>query len=148
MSACFKVAIVRAKQRVERTLKVSQARFQEVFESRYNTDVNNDGRRGVHAHNLWLHQFAETGLLGGALYLMLWLRILVLSWRSARERPAFLSVGVFLSIVGILGSNLTTNMFFLTGGASGRIQSMSWMLFGLAAVLHSPSVAQVRSAGA
>ncbi len=112
---------------------VGLGNFQEVFEARYNPELNADGRRGVHAHNLWLHQIAELGLLGGAVYVVLWVRILAICWRSARERPTFLSLGLLLSIVGILGSNLTTNMFFLTGGASGRLQSLTWMLFGLAA---------------
>jgi O-antigen ligase len=111
---------------------VGLGNFQEVFESRYNTEINDDLRRGVHAHNLWLQQFAELGLLGGALYVALWIRIVALCWRSARTRPDFLSLGLLLSIVGIVGSNLTTNMFFLTGGASGRLQSLTWMLFGLA----------------
>jgi O-antigen ligase len=107
--------------------------FQEVFEGDYNAEPNRDQRRGVHAHNLWLQQFAELGVLGGAVYIVLWVRILTLCWRSAREHPDFLSVGLLLSIVAIFGSNLTTNMFFLTGGASGRLQSLTWMLFGLAA---------------
>jgi hypothetical protein len=85
-----------------------------------------------------LQQFAELGLLGGALYVALWIRIIGLCWRSARERPGFVSLGLFLSIVAILASNLTSNMFFLTGGASGRLQSLTWMLFGLAAA--GPSV--------
>jgi len=117
---------------------VGLGNFQYVFESRYNIDINDDLRRGVHAHNLWLQQFAELGLLGGALYVALWIRIIGLCWRSARERPGFLSLGLFLSIVAILASNLTSNMFFLTGGASGRLQSLTWMLFGLAAA--GPSV--------
>lgn len=112
---------------------VGPGNFQEVFESRYNPEINDDGRRGVHAHNLWLHQFAELGLLGGAIFVVLWVKIVALCWRSARERPAFVSFGLLLSIVAILGSNLTTNMFYLTGGASGRLQSLTWMLFGLAA---------------
>jgi O-antigen ligase len=112
---------------------VGLGNFQDVFESRYNIDVNDDLRRGVHAHNLWLQRFAELGLLGGAVYVALWVRIIGLCWRSARERPGFLAFGVLLSIVAILGSNLTSNMFFLTGSASARLQSMTWMLFGLAA---------------
>ena len=118
---------------------VGLGNFQDVFESEYNPEPNDDSRRGVHAHNLWLHQFAELGVLGGTVYVVLWVRIVALCWRSARARPAFLSVGLLLSILGILGSNLTTNMFFLTGGASGRLQSLTWMLFGLAAAMSQPS---------
>lgn len=121
---------------------VGLGNFQYVFESRYNIDVNDDLRRGVHAHNLWLQQFAELGLLGGALYAALWIRIIGLCWRSARERPEFLSLGLLLSVVAILASNLTSNMFFLTGGASGRLQSLTWMLFGLAAAAPHPGRAQ------
>ena len=121
---------------------VGPGNFQEEFESRYNIEINDDGRRGVHAHNLWLQQFAEVGLFGGALYVALWIQIIGRCWRSARARPVFLSFGLFLSIVAILGSNLTTNMFFATGGASGRLQSLTWLLFGLAAA--APSVRSVR----
>jgi O-antigen ligase len=117
---------------------VGLGNFQEVFESRYNPELNGDGRRGVHAHNLWLQQFAELGLPGGAIYVALWAVIVWLGWRSARDEPGFVSAGLLLSVVGILGSNLTTNMFFLTGGASGRLQSLTWMLFGLVAARSLP----------
>jgi O-antigen ligase len=116
---------------------VGLGNFQEEFESRYNIEINDDGRRGVHAHNLWLQQFAEVGLLGGALYVALWIQIAGRCWRSARARPVFLSFGLFLAIVAIFGSNLTTNMFFATGGASARLQSLTWLLFGLAAASGS-----------
>lgn len=113
---------------------VGPGNFQEVFQAKYVSDPNEDLRRaGVHAHNLWLHQFAELGLPGGAVYAALWVAVLMLCWRSARERPGFLSFGLLLAIVAIAGSNVLTNMFYLTGGASGRLQSLTWMLFGLAA---------------
>ena len=112
--------------------------FEEMFEGRYNPHLTSDSRQRLHAHNLWLQQCAELGLIGGALYAGFWVTLLGLCWRSARDRPTFASVGLLLSIVGIAGSNVTTNMFYLTGGASGRLQSLTWMLFGLAAALPAP----------
>ena len=107
--------------------------FEEVFQANYVSDPNEDLRRaGVHAHNLWLHQFAELGLAGGAVYVALWVAVLGLGWRSARAQPGFLSLGLFLAIVAAAGSNLSTNMFFLTNGGVGRLHSLTWMLFGLA----------------
>ena len=123
---------------------VGLGNFQEVFEAEYNPDLNADSRRGVHAHNLWLQQFAELGVLGGVFYLVLWVTIVGICWRSARERPAFVSVGLLLSVVAILGSNVTTNVFFLTGGASGRLQSLTWMVFGLVAAARSKDPAEAR----
>ncbi len=111
---------------------VGPGNFYEVFQANYVTDPNEDLRRaGVHAHNLWLHQFAELGLAGGAMYVVLWIAVLTLCWRSARERPGFLSLGLFLAIVAAAGSNISTNMFFLTSGGVGRLHSLTWMLFGL-----------------
>jgi O-Antigen ligase len=112
---------------------VGLGNFQQVFESRYNPDVNNDGRRGVHAHNLWLQQFAETGVPGGTAYVVLWIGALLLAFRAARAAPAFATVGAFLSITALAASNLTTNLFFLPGLVSGRLHSLGWVLFGLAA---------------
>lgn len=114
--------------------------FEEVFQADYVSDPNEDLRRaGVHAHNLWLHQFAELGLAGGAAYAALWVAVLRLGWRSARERPGFLSLGLFLAIVAAAGSNLSTNMFFLPNGGVGRLHALTWMLFGLAMATPIPS---------
>ena len=113
--------------------------FHEVFQANYVSDPNEDLRRaGVHAHNLWLHQFAELGLAGGAAYAALWVAVLRLGWRSARERPGFLTLGLLLAIVAAAGSNVSTNMFFLTSGGVGRLHSLTWMLFGLAMATTQP----------
>lgn len=109
--------------------------FRQVFESTYNPELNPDGRRGVHAHNLWLQQAAELGVPGGLIYLLLWIAILVRGWRAARSNASFVTVGLLLAIGGLALSNVATNMFFLTGSASGRLHSMTWMLFGLVAAI-------------
>lgn len=114
---------------------VGLGNFREVFEREYNPEVNPDGRRGVHAHNLWLQQAAELGVIGGIGYFLLWTRVLILSWRAARLDATFASFALLLSLAGMAASNLTTNMFYLTGSASGRLQSLTWMLFGLVAAM-------------
>ena len=103
-------------------------------------------RAGIHAHNLWLQQFAELGIIGGVIYLVLWVKILAICWRSTRTQPGFPSFGLLLAIVAALGSNVPTDMFYLTGGASGRLHSLTWVLFGLAAARPSALLAPSRPA--
>jgi O-antigen ligase len=117
---------------------VGLGNFRRVFETVYNPDVNEDRRRGVHAHNLWLQQYAEVGIFGGTVYLVLWIAILRQAWRRARGDPDFLSLGLLLSITALAATNLTTNMFFLPGLAAGRLHSACWMLFGLVAAHPRP----------
>lgn len=111
---------------------VGLGNFQVVFESVYNPEVNNDGRRGVHAHNLWLQAYAELGVFGGTAFLALWIVMLATAWRQARHRQDFGSIGVFAMLVVLAGANVTTNMFFLPGLVSARLHSIQWILFGLA----------------
>jgi O-antigen ligase len=114
-------------------LGVGLGNFREVFESKYNPEVGGDGTRGVHAHNLWLQQFAELGVAGGIAYAVLWFHVAWIGWRQVRRRPGFVPLAPLLSLTALAVSNLTTNMFYLTGGASGRLQSLTWVLFGLVA---------------
>ena len=110
---------------------VGLGNFQRVFESVYNPEVNNDGRRGVHAHNLWLQAYAELGVFGGTAFLVLWIVMLATAWRYARQRQDLESIGVFTMLVVLAGTNLTTNMFFVPGLVGGRLHSIQWILFGL-----------------
>jgi O-antigen ligase len=112
---------------------VGLGNFQRVFESVYNPEVNTDLRRGVHAHNAWLQQFAEVGVLGGAAYVMLWGWVFVIAWRRAFAGRGFVSVAVLLALVALVASNMTTNMFYLPGQAPGRLYSLTWVFFGLVA---------------
>jgi O-antigen ligase len=111
---------------------VGLGNFQRVFESVYNPEINNDGRRGVHAHNLWLQAYGELGVFGGTAFLALWIVMLATAWRSARQRQDLESIGVFAMLIVLAGTNLTTNMFFVPGLVSGRLHSLQWILFGLA----------------
>jgi O-antigen ligase len=114
-------------------LGVGLGNFRQVFETRYNPELNNDLRRGVHAHNLWLHKYAELGLIGGTCYLALWVTVLWMAWRQARGDPGFVAVGLLLGLLGMAACNLTSNMFYLTGYAAARLESLTWVLFGLVA---------------
>lgn len=116
---------------------VGLGNFREVFERDYHPEIAPDGRRGVHAHNLWLQQFAELGLAGGTAYVTLWVALFIVAWQRARAALSFASVGVLLALVGMAASNMTTNMFYLTGGASGRLQSLTWLLIGIAVAARS-----------
>ena len=64
---------------------VGLGNFRTVFESDdYNFDSSDDGRRGMHAHNLWLHRTAELGIPGGLCYLAIWAAPLWLLTARAR----------------------------------------------------------------
>jgi O-antigen ligase len=112
---------------------VGLGNFRSIFEKQYNPELNEDGRRGVHAHNLWLHQYAELGIAGGTAYLLLWATIAVMGWRQARARPGFRTFALLLALVAIGASNLTTYMFHMPGFAAGRLHSLTWLVFGLIA---------------
>jgi O-antigen ligase len=103
--------------------------FRRVFETEYNPEVNEDLRHGVHAHNLWLQETAEVGVLGGAAYAALWGAIVWRAWRLARLRPTFATVGAFLAIAATTVTNLTDTVPEMAGGQ--RIYTLTWILFGL-----------------
>jgi O-antigen ligase len=117
---------------------VGLGNFRAVFEAVYNPVPNSDGRRGVHAHNVWLQQFAELGIAGGAANVLLWAWVFVLAWRRALEAPGFQSIAALLALVAIAASNATTNMFYLPGSAAGRLHSLTWALFGIVATAPAP----------
>lgn len=86
-----------------------------------------------HAHNLYLNMLAETGLLGLAAYLTIWLIIFRLTWRTLRHPDR----GARAIAIGLLGSwtyiavhsvfdNLFVNNLFLHIG----------VLLGVLAILH------------
>ncbi len=114
-----------------RLLGVGLGNFQAVYEPNYNPEINDDGRRGVHAHNLWLHQTAELGLAGGAAYLCLWIAVLVVAWR--RSRFSSVDQALFYIVVAVAVRSLGDNMFFTTGAAPARLQTLTWLCFGLIA---------------
>lgn len=124
---------------------VGLGNFQQVFETIYNPELNSDGRRGGHAHNDWLQQFAEVGIPGGLAYLALWIAVFRLAWIRARRDGDFVAVGLLLSLMAVAASNLTTNMFFMTGGGSGRLHSLAWVLFGLVAARPESNRSSQRS---
>jgi O-antigen ligase len=116
---------------------VGLGNFQQVFESRYNPELNNDGRRGVHAHNLWLQQYAETGAFGGTVYLAIWVWAFWRAWGAARRDQSFAAAGALLGLTALAVTNVTTNMFYMPGLASGRLYALAWLFFGLIAARRS-----------
>ena len=53
-----------------------------------------------HAHNFWLNQLAETGIVGLTVYAGLWVCVFLCTWR-ARNHPA---AGRRLVVIGLLGA--------------------------------------------
>jgi O-antigen ligase len=110
---------------------VGLGNFRPIFESQYNPELNQDQRRGVHGHNLWLHRTAELGIPGGLLFAAVWIAFLWMGWRTARRHPSPMTVGVFLALVGATAINVTDNVQAMVAGP--RIDTLIWMLFGVAA---------------
>jgi O-antigen ligase len=114
---------------------VGLGNFRSVFEARYNPELNTDRRRGVHAHNLWLHTAGEVGIPAGILYLAIWGGALWLAGRTASRRPNAVTLGLLLASVGAFVTNLTDNVAAQTAGM--RVFLLTWMLFGLVAGIES-----------
>lgn len=120
---------------------VGLGNFQGVYEPNYNPEYNNDGRRGVHAHNLWLQQTAELGVVGGTVYLGLWAAVFVSGWR--RSRQSMVDRAFFYIITAIAFRSVTDNMFFSTGDAPARLHTLTWCCFGVIAARQPATVTAV-----
>ena len=110
---------------------VGLGNFRSVFERDYNPELNNDQRRGVHAHNLWLHTAADVGIPAAVCYVAFWVGALWIAGRSAVRRRSVVTLGVFLAIVGAAASNLTDSVPSQTAGT--RVFLLTWVLLGLGA---------------
>ena len=111
---------------------VGLGNFRPVYESFYNPEVNNDGRRGTHAHNYWLQQAAELGVAGGVANVTLWIGGLWIAWR--RRTSSVAHRAVLYVLVAITARHLADNLFFSFGFASARLQSLAWLALALAVI--------------
>jgi O-antigen ligase len=109
---------------------VGLGNFQPVYESVYNPELNNDLRRGGHAHNYWLQQTAEVGVVGGAANAGLWAVALWIAWR--RRAWSLAHRAALYMIVAIVARHVADNLFFSFGFASARLQSLAWIAVALA----------------
>lgn len=90
-----------------------------------------------HAHNYYLNVFAETGMIGLLGYLILWLAVLWISWRS-RRHPDVVARFVIVGLVGTwtylaahsLTDKLYVNNIFLHIG----------IMLGILVVLHRQTI--------
>src|SRR5258708_35108404 len=89
---------------------VGLGNFSKEFERGYDLQLIAEGRSSLHAHNLWLHQYAELGVIGGTAYLALWVCVFRVAWRTARSAPTFVSVGLLLAITALVATDVTTHM--------------------------------------
>jgi putative inorganic carbon (HCO3(-)) transporter len=113
---------------------VGLGNFQSVFERVYNPELNDDGRRGGHAHNLWLHYAAELGVPGGLVFIGLWSVLLHQAWK---RRHDLVGRAAFYVLVAVAVRQVADNLFFSPGGASGRLQTLTWIWAAVA--MASPS---------
>lgn len=94
-----------------------------------------------HAHNYYLNVFAEAGIIGLTIYIVLWLSILWLTWRARRHPDAlarFFAVGLvgtwmYLTIHSLTDNLFVNNMFLHIG-----------VMLGILAVLHYQTTSRVR----
>jgi O-antigen ligase len=67
-----------------------------------------------HAHNYYLNVLAETGIIGLVAYIILWVSLIVLTWRTRRHPDPlarFMAVGLFGSWVYLATHSLTDNLY-------------------------------------
>ena len=114
---------------------VGLGNFQSVFERTYNPAINDDGRRGGHAHNLWLQYTAELGVPGGLIYVGLWGALLYQTWK---RRHGLVGRAAFYVLVAVVVRQVADNLFFSPGGASGRLQTLTWMWAAVAMAREPP----------
>lgn len=92
----------------------------------------------VHAYNLLLHQAAELGLIGLALYLVLWRRVLLGSLHAATSsaQGGVAALAVHGALVAFFVRSMSEH-FLANLGSSFRMLALLALLFGLAEGLRS-----------
>jgi len=89
----------------------------------------------AHPHNLFLQQFAETGIGGGLAYVGMWTTVLWAGWQVATRRTQMLdaNLSVFYALAAMAMVNLGENIFLDQVAADRiRIHTMAWMLMAVA----------------
>src|SRR4029077_9360800 len=89
---------------------VGGGNFQAIFEPVYNPMLNEDVRRGGHAHNLWLQEAAELGVVTALAYIALWIAALISAARLSRA--SWIGAAAFLMVVAMAVRNMGDYMFF------------------------------------
>lgn len=110
---------------------VGVGNFQAIFEPIYNPYLNEDLRRGGHAHNLWLQQAAESGVVVALVYLILWIAVVVFA--AQRSGGSWIDQAALLVVVAFGVRSMGDYMFFTTGGAQGRLHTLMWLVWGVIA---------------
>ena len=80
------------------------------------------------AHNVYLHYWVETGLIGLLLLLLVCLSLLVYCWRHGRHEPGLRSMG-FL-VLGALFTGLTQETF-VPAPFNGNVLTLFFLIMGL-----------------
>jgi O-antigen ligase len=83
---------------------------------------------GVHAHNLWLHRTAELGIIGGLVYIAIWIVFIGAGWRALRHGD-LVTCAIVYATIGMALRSLGDNMFYASSGAPARLETLTWLLF-------------------
>ncbi|HWR38238.1 MAG TPA: O-antigen ligase family protein [Patescibacteria group bacterium] len=104
--------------------------FNEIYNSRYILPESLE-RQHFHAHNIFLHQLVETGIIGLTAFLYLFYQILKRSWEQAvsyhGQLPGQLFSVVFLGTVSFLFAGVVDYFFDQV-----IVMRLFWLLLGLA----------------
>lgn len=88
----------------------------------------------IHPHNMYLQQLAEVGVVGGTLYIALWLMALWAGWQVGLRctNQVGVRLSAFYALVAIVVMNLGENMFLDAVAAERvRFHTIAWMLLAL-----------------
>jgi O-antigen ligase len=109
----------------------------------YATFAGREWRPVRQPHNLYLEAFAETGIVGGTVFLVFWWVTTSGAWRGRRgvePQAALLAEGVFVGLIGLLTTSIFLHAAFL---------SIAWTAIGLAwaaAAMARTATARTRAA--
>ncbi len=93
-----------------------------------------------HAHNIYLNVLAESGLIGLAAYLLMWVGIVGWLWRRTRQqRPGSWEQALLMGVLGVV-AHLTVHQFFDNLYVQGiQLQLALWLGSALAIAKRMPN---------
>ena len=104
-----------------------------------NEGKKKNGRRGVHAHNAFLQQSAELGVVGGLLFSAVWAAGLFWGYSRARSSIRLAPVAILGCLLALLVQNVGENLLSSLDGARGRLTTLVWIALAMATAGSRPA---------